>query len=49
MHLVITLRAGAGARLVRELLRLGGLSGVVGASYGRQQAMNVEVQEAVLG
>ena len=44
MHLVITLRAGAGVRLVCELLRLGGLSGVVGASYGSQQAMNVQVQ-----
>jgi len=46
---VITLRAGAGVRLVCELLRLGGLSGVVGASYGSQQAMNVQVQEAVVG
>jgi hypothetical protein len=49
MHVVITLRAGAGVRLVCELLRLGGLSGVVGASYGSQQAMNVQVQEAVVG
>jgi hypothetical protein len=49
MHLVITLRAGAGVRLVCELLRLGGLSEVVGASYGSQQAMNVQVQEAVVG
>ena len=40
MHLVITLRAGAGVRLVCDLLRLGGLSGVVGASYGSQQAMS---------
>ena len=49
MHLVITLRAGAGVRLVCELLRLGGLSEVVGASYGSQQAINVQVQEAVVG
>lgn len=49
MHLVVTLRAGAGVRLVCELLTLSGLSGVVGASYGSQYAVNVQVQEAVLG
>jgi transcriptional regulator with XRE-family HTH domain len=32
MHLVVTLRAGAGVRLVCELLQLSGLSAVVGAS-----------------
>jgi hypothetical protein len=49
IHLVVTLRAGAGVRLVCELLTLSGLSGVVGASYGSQYAVNVQVQEAVLG
>jgi len=49
MHLVVTLRAGAGVRLVCELLTLSGLSGVVGASYGSQYAVNVQVQEAVVG
>ena len=48
MHLVVTLRAGAGVRLVCELLQLSGLSAVVGASYGSQYAMNVQVQEAVV-
>jgi hypothetical protein len=36
MHLIITLRAGAGVRLVCEFLELSGLSAVVGASYGSQ-------------
>jgi len=49
MHLVVTLRAGAGVRLVCELLTLSGLSGVVGASYGSQYAVNVQVQEALVG
>ena len=49
MHLVVTLRAGAGVRLVCELLTLSGLSAVVGASYGSQYAVNVQVQEALLG
>ena len=49
MHLVVTLRAGAGVRLVCELLTLSGLSAVVGASYGSQYAVNVQVQEAVAG
>jgi len=49
MHLVVTLRAGAGVRLVCELLSLSGLSAVVGASYGSQYAVNVQVQEAVVG
>jgi hypothetical protein len=47
MHLIITLRAGAGVRLVCEFLELSGLSGVVGASYGSQYAVTVQVQEAV--
>ncbi|MBV5331257.1 helix-turn-helix domain-containing protein [bacterium] len=47
MHLIITLRAGAGVRLVCEFLELSGLSAVVGASYGRQYAVTVQVQEAV--
>ncbi len=49
IHLVVTLRAGAGVRLVCELLTLSGLSGIVGASYGSQYAVNVQVQEAVVG
>ncbi len=47
MHLIVTLRAGAGVRLVCELLELSGLSGVVGASCGSQYALTVQVQEAV--
>jgi hypothetical protein len=47
MHLTVTLRAGAGVRLVCELLELSGLSGIVGASYGTQYALTLEVQEAV--
>ncbi|WP_295458435.1 DUF6399 domain-containing protein [uncultured Thiodictyon sp.] len=47
MHLIITLRAGAGVRLVCEFLELSGLSSVVGASYGSQYAVTVQVQEAV--
>lgn len=49
MHLVVTLRAGAGVRLVCELLTLSGLSALVGASYGSQYAVNAQVQEAVIG
>ena len=49
MHLVVTLRAGAGVRLVCELLTLSGLSALVGASYGSQYAVNVQVQDAVAG
>ncbi len=47
IHLIITLRAGAGVRLVCEFLELSGLSAVVGASYGSQYALTVQVQEAV--
>ncbi len=47
MHLIITLRAGAGVRLVCEFLELSGLSAVVGASYGRQYGLTVQVQDAV--
>ena len=47
MHLIITLRAGAGVRLVCEFLELSGLSAVVGASYGSQYALTVQVQEAL--
>ncbi len=47
IHLTITLRAGAGVRLVCEFLELSGLSAVDGASYGRQYAVTVQVQEAV--
>ena len=44
----ITLRGGAGVRVVCEFLELSGLSAFVGASYGSQYAVNVEVQEAVV-
>jgi hypothetical protein len=47
MHLAITLRAGAGVRLVCEFLELSGLSSVVGASYGSQHALGVQLQDAV--
>lgn len=47
MHPTVTLRAGAGVRMVCELLELSGLSAVVGAAYGSQYALTVEVQEAV--
>ena len=48
MHLIITLRAGAGVRLVCEFLELSGLSAVDGASYGSQYALTVQVQDAVV-
>jgi len=48
MHLIITLRAGVGLRLVCEFLELSGLSAVVGASYGSQYAVTVQVQEAAV-
>jgi len=47
MHLIITLRAGAGVRLVCEFLELSGLSAVVGAAYGSQYALTVRIQDAV--
>ena len=47
MHLIITLRAGAGVRLVCEFLELSGLSAVVGAAYGSQYALTVQVQEGL--
>ena len=40
MHLIITLRAGGGVRLVCEFLELSGLSAVVGASDGSQYAVS---------
>jgi hypothetical protein len=45
---VITLRAGAGVRVVSEFLELSGLSAFVGASYGSQQALNVALEQAVV-
>jgi transcriptional regulator with XRE-family HTH domain len=45
---VITLRAGAGVRMVCEFLELSGLSGVVAASYGSQQALTAAVEAAVV-
>ena len=47
-HWVITLRGAAGVRMVCEFLELSGLSGVVGASYGSQLAVNAAVQDAVV-
>lgn len=48
LHLVITLRAAGGVRLVSECLQLSGLASIVGASYGSQQALNVALQEALV-
>jgi hypothetical protein len=45
---VITLRAAAGVRMVCEFLQLSGLSSVVGASYGSQQALNAALEAAVV-
>ena len=45
---VITRRAGAGVRPVSEFLDLSGLSAFVGASYGRQQARNAALEEAIV-
>ncbi|EXJ11961.1 DUF6399 domain-containing protein [Imhoffiella purpurea] len=45
---VITLRAGAGVRMVCEFLHVSGLSAVVGASYGSQQALNAALETAVV-
>jgi hypothetical protein len=47
-HLVITLLAGAGIRLVCEFLKLSGLAPFVAASYGSQHKINVAVEEAVV-
>jgi hypothetical protein len=47
LHVIVTLRAGGGVRLVCEFLDLSGLSAIVGAAYGTQYALSVEVQEAV--
>jgi len=44
----ITLRGGAGVRVVCEFLELSGLSAVVGASYGSQQALNAALETAVV-
>ena len=49
LHLIVTLRAGAGVRLVCEFLELSGLSAVVGAAYGSQYALTVQVQEGLAG
>ena len=47
-HFAITLRGGAGVRVVCEFLELSGLSAVVGASYGSQQALNAAMETAVV-
>ncbi len=47
-HLVITLLAGAGIRQVCPLLALSGLSAFVASAYGRQQKLNVALEEAVV-
>jgi hypothetical protein len=48
MHLVITLQGGGGIRLVCQLLELSGLSSLVGASYGAQQAVNAQLEAEVV-
>jgi transcriptional regulator with XRE-family HTH domain len=47
-HFAITLRGGAGIRVVCEFLELSGLSAFVGASYGTQQALNVALEAALV-
>jgi transposase-like protein len=44
----ITLRGGAGVRVVCEFLQLSGLSAFVGASYGSQQKFNSALEKAVV-
>jgi transposase-like protein len=44
----ITLRGGAGVRVVCEFLQLSGLSAFVGASYGSQQKLNSALEKAVV-
>ena len=46
-HFAITLKGGAGVRVVCEFLELSGLSAFVGAAYGTQYALNVALEEAV--
>ena len=46
-HFSITLKGGAGVRVVCEFLELSGLSAFVGAAYGSQYALNVALEEAV--
>ncbi len=48
-HFAITLRGGAGVRVVCQFLELSGLSAFVGTSYGSQQALNVSLEEALVG
>jgi hypothetical protein len=45
---VITLRGGAGVRVVCEFLQLSGLSAFVAASYGSQQKLNSALEKAVV-
>lgn len=47
-HLVITLLAGGGIRLVCTYLELSGLSAFVADSYGTQQKLNAALEEAVV-
>lgn len=44
----ITLRGGAGVRVVCEFLELSGLSAFVGASYGSQQVLNAALEAGVV-
>jgi hypothetical protein len=46
-HMVITLHGGGGVRLVCEFLEQSGLSSLVGASYGAQQALNAQLEACV--
>lgn len=47
-HLVITLLAGAGVRVVCQFLEMTGLGAFVASSYGPQQRLNVALEEAVV-
>ncbi len=47
-HFAITLKGGAGVRVVCEFLELSGLSAFVGASYGTHQGLNAALEEAVV-
>lgn len=47
-HLVITQLGNGGIRQVGTFLKLSGLSRYVGSSYGSQQALNVQIEQAIV-
>ncbi|MFO7639988.1 MAG: DUF6399 domain-containing protein [Candidatus Competibacteraceae bacterium] len=47
-HLIITLRAAGGTRLVSEFLELSGLSAFVGSSDGAQHGLNAALEAALV-